>query len=122
MIVKIKEMEFDIMPMSAYDSIGLLARLVRIAAPLLKGIKESKSPLEMMMNLQLQPNELQELCQTIVSNVHYNRVPVDLKGVNLRGKLDIVAELCYEVLKGEYTDFLAGLGVDLTEAEAEVKS
>ena len=120
MIKVIKGMEFQILPKSAYDSIKLLAKLSKVAKPIIKGF--SGNPLDIFMSLDLEPDELVELCEDIVKDVTLNSAKLNLKDPGWSKKIGIIFELCFAVLKEEYESFLDDMGLTLTPVpEKEVE-
>ena len=113
MIKVLSNIEFELHPKSAYDSIKLLAKLTKLAKPLLAGF--SGKPLDAFLALDLDPDELVDLCSDIVKDVTCNKSRMDLKDPCWGGKIGIIFELCFEVLKEEYSSFLADMGLTWAE-------
>lgn len=126
MKITIKDYEFDYTPMSAYQSIEVGLMISSELLPLLEGVdidEASKNPMSLLSTFtKLDTGTVMKVLDTILKRCSHETVPVDLKLVNWRGKLDVLLPLALEAVKAEYSPFLESLGVNLGEIQEAFKA
>lgn len=127
MIIQVGKHRFENYPLTAYESLELLADMTPYIGKVYESISLTEAPsvdavVRMVTGLGIPAEQLKSFVTRTLARTTFEKKPIDLEGFDWSRKIHVILELCYHVLREEYTDFLADLVPTAGTAKEEVET
>lgn len=117
----IKTLDFERDDFTAYESIMLASQLAGIVGKVLKNHDGNFSSILSSIT-DIEPEKIIDIVKKVLVKTKHKKIYIDLDSTYWAGKnLYVLFELCYEIVKEEYSDFImeSGLGELMEKKEEE---